>query len=627
MSEAIPSTYRQPRAQDLTEGARRAVLIRRARALRSQGLTWQRAGEVLAVPHATLFQWAARVAELPDHELTAEACAPRHFASGRTSDHGLTDADAQVIRALRAQNNLNWRAGSLPIAIQEAIRRGQLSDATVQLVRSRMEAGLSPLPRSLSRSLRISETTTVALRSPRNAWLDYVSSEGSLMLTVDEATGQQRMVQPGEWWTMDDGSVNLVCCVSGLERPGDKCWEKFKVCIGRFQFLLVVDHRSYFIPGFSFTARPRDSYRAEDLTATMHTVFLEHGVPRAMVLEHGVSAAKLVTHTLQQLGVQIKRAQSPHQKVVEMVFNHLWTRLSYLNGQVGRFRGEEEAMAKVVEACRSGARDPRLLFPSLTDVLTAIRQVIADWNAHRVQSDQYGSWVPAEFWAAESSKWLTRIAPCDGWKFAPVVTDPLTIRGAHVQHSVPLLPGLSTQFSFGADWMAEFHGEKVRLWFNPLAPECEAAVTLAQDVGDRRAGDLLGMAAQFNAFARHTRRAMGYGLDPDIGQAEALAHSRALRRSVQAVRHDGRTAASAVEVRRADGTRASVTIDGTGTPAADTTAPTPEPAVRDAQLVRATESTTPNRTRATPTAPFSRRRLMEDPAILAEAEDTTVSAG
>lgn len=613
------TTHRGPRHEDLIEGARRSAVVLRARRLFGEHVPLRVAAKKLGEAPATLWKWCEQVRDLPDAAVSAETCAPGHYRSGRRPAQILSDEGVEAVRKFKLLSNLNWKAGSTPIAIQEAVRRGELSAADAALIAGRTAAGLPPLPRSQSRKLFINETTTRALRSPRNAWLDYCSADGSLMLTVDETTGEERYVQPGEWLTLDDGSINLVCVVGGMERPGDKCWENFGVVIGRFQFLLCVDHRSYFIPGFGFTARPRDSYRAEDLTATLQTVFTEHGVPKAMILEHGVSAANLVTRTLNAVGCQIQRASSPHQKVVELVFNHLWTRLSYLPGQVGRFRGEEEETAKVVQAVRSGARDPRPLFPALPDVLAAIRQVIADWNAHRVQSDRYGSWVPQEFWNTHSSTQLRRIRTEDAWMFSPVITDPLSVRGARVQTSVPIMPGFSTQFSFGADWLAEFHGAKVHLHFNPFAAECDAMVVLAQPWGDRRMGEPLGKAVQFDRLARRTRRVMGYGLDPDIGQTEAAAHSRALRRSVQAVTGDGKVGAAVVETRNAAGE--TVQRSEISTKREDATV---EPSGDTGQLEERRSRTTPtpavekSTRREEPEMSLSRRRMMEEEEALQE---------
>ena len=136
------------------------------------------------------------------------------------------------------------------------------------MLQQRTRDGKRLLTDGMRRQIEVTETEVRAQRTPREAWLRFVQSPGSLQITVDEETGEERMFRPGEAWTMDDGTINFICCVP-LERPGDKCWERFGVMVGRFQFILLADHRSYFIPGFSYTARPRGSYRAEDLTSTV----------------------------------------------------------------------------------------------------------------------------------------------------------------------------------------------------------------------------------------------------------------------------------------------------------------------------------------------------------------------
>ncbi len=205
---------------------------------------------------------------------------------------------------------------------------------------------------------------------------------------------------------------------------------------------------------------------------------------------------------------------------------------------------------------------------------------------------------------------LRRIRTEDAWMFSPVITDPLSVRGARVQTSVPIMPGFSTQFSFGADWLAEFHGAKVHLHFNPFASECDAMVVLAQPWGDRRMGEPLGKAIQFDRLARRTRRVMGYGLDPDIGQTEAAAHSRALRRSVQAVTGDGKVGAAVVETRNAAGE--TVQRAEIATQRVEATAESSE--VKTAR--REESATPPPAQRAEPEISFSRRRMMEEEETL-----------
>lgn len=411
---------------------------------------------------------------------------------------------------------------------------------------ARESQGKTLLPERLMRQIPSTAPIMRAIRSPRDAWLRYIESPGSLMLTVDE-DGVERFLEPGEWWTIDDGTINFVCTVP-LARPGDKCWDKFQVIAGRFQFLLVVDHRSYCITGFSYTARPRSSYRAEDLNATMHTAFAEHGRPRVMVLEKGISAADAVTDALNLLGVQILRAASPHQKVVEGVFNKLWTRLSLERGQVGRYRGEEQEVNNLLTSCRQGHTDPRKHFLPLADVLRALRAAIAEHNS-QVVSGRYGRWIPAEYFAAAAKKNLRPLEADSAWIFSPVISDPLKVRSACIKTSVPLLPGFSQSFAFASPELHRWYGARVKLYFNPLAPDCVARIVLAEPWRGQREGTLLCTAPQIDRQARYTRRLLEYGADPDIGKLAARQNALALNRHSQAVRPDRAEVAPVIETR------------------------------------------------------------------------------
>jgi hypothetical protein len=546
------------REEDLRTGQRRLALAQSAwRMVYEEGITQRAAAQRCFVKEKQVCLWFAILRTTP--QPTAADFAPRRVNSGRKPALRLSATEVRAARAIKLQTNRTATSGSTPEALRVAARRGDLRPEVVDLLASREAAGQSPLPESAMRQLHISESVTRAHRQPREAWLDYVTSPGSLQLMVDAETGEERMIRPGEVWTIDDGSINLVCCVPGLERPGDACWDRWGVCVGRFQFLLVVDHRTRFVVGWSFTARPRDSYRAEDITATLGNCVQEHGAPRTLVLEHGVSAARLVTEMADALGVQIQRASSPHQKVVESVFNRLWTKLSLLPGQVGRYRGEEEEAGKLVQRIRGGAVDPRGKLLDLPAVLAAIREAVEEHNRQWVGSERYGRWIPAEFWASKAEESLRKVSPEDAWMFSPRITEPLRVRGFRIETTVPLLPGASTKFVFGAEWLGQFAGRRVKIAFNPFAPDVEATAILAENVGDRKAGQVLGKLQQIDRFARFTRRALGYGIDPDIGRSATAAHAQALRRHVAATRPDGRSGVQTHEIRDRNGLVAQAT--------------------------------------------------------------------
>lgn len=542
----IENCQRTPRLEHLAEGAKRLAVVLQCRALLAAGKPWRVIGDEIAVDWQAARRWVKQVAGVADADLTAEMLAKKTYTLGAKPKLAFTDQEAATVKALVLETNRTAQAGSTPEALRRATKLEVLRPEISEFVISRMAAGKSPLTPSMRDQVRVAASIVASERGPRNAWLDMVQSPGSLMLTVDDKTGEERYIRPGEKFTIDDGTINFACCVA-LENPGNKCFDKFGVMVGRFQFLLVVDHRTRMVLGFSYTARPRSSYRAEDLTACMQNVFAEHGVPQAMILEKGISASNTITRTLDLLGVKIERASSPHQKVVEIVFNNLWTRLSGMPGQVGRFRGEEEEMNRVLTSCQNGGTDPRTVFPSLPDVLKALREVIAEYNAHTIVSPQYGQWIPRDWYAKDAR--TRRLPACDAWMFAPVATDPLTVRGFLVRKTVNMMPGLSLCFDFSADWLHEYNGVLVTLHFNPFAPDCEAVIVLAQDFNGERRGTVLGSAAQINRTTRYGRRTFGYGADPDIGLAQVKQNAQALRRSSVAIKTDGQVGAQTHEAR------------------------------------------------------------------------------
>jgi len=532
-------------ADDIITATKRKAALEAFRTLRKASVPNKKAARKVGVPYMTLYWWGkAFDARGFDGLLPGKS-------TGRKPKLKLTPQEVSATKAIVLQTNRTFRSGSNPEALRVAIKRGLLHPDTVAMLNERAMIG-APVTDVIRNQLRISEVVTRASRAPRETWVEEVQSPGSLYLTRDQVTGEEREIEPGERGTMDDGTVNFVGCVP-FNLPGNKCSEKFGVMVGRFQVILPVDHRSHFIPGYNHTSRPRSSYRAEDLTATLHTIFVEHGYWEEMTLEKGISASKLLTDTLRRLGIRIVRANSPHEKVVEGVFNKLWTKLSLQPGQVGRYQGEEEKINALILSCRAGATDPRKYFPMLADILKALKEAITEHNEQLIISRQYGRWIPREMFERMASKRMRKLEPEQAWLFSPVITDPLTVRGCKVRKSVCLVEGSSEVFDFSAPWMHDYAGALVKLYFNPFAPDCIAMVELAQDFAGQRAGKILGHAEQINWMTRFRRRAMGYGEDPDIGRDATARNAQALRRSVVAIRTDGTVGAQTHEARNGVG--------------------------------------------------------------------------
>jgi hypothetical protein len=520
-------------------------------------LNWKAIKKATGVSSVEFCRWKCRLSFLeltlqsPRSELVAALA--KSSPPGRKPKYALTETEASKVQAHNLQSNRTATAGSPQEALKHAMKRGEIGESLRRHLQQREADGKPLLTAAMLRQVRIGEMEVRTDRTPRGAWLQYVTSPGSLQLTIDEATGEERMYQPGEAWTIDDGTINFVCCVP-LEKPGDKCWDKYGCMVGRFQFIVIADHRSYFIPGFSYTARPRGSYRAEDLTSTIHIAARQHGIPKKMFLEHGVSASRLVHETLTRAGIQIKHVKSPHQKVVESLFNKLWTKLSFLPGQVGRHMGDDEETTKLMMSCRGGYTDPRKHFLMLDDVVKALRDAIEDHNGSWINGSRYGRWMPREFWSAKAPAILRPLDVNSEWMFSPVIAAGkppmigLAVNGFRVKTTVPLMEGMSQVFHFGADWLQAFHGARVKLFFNPFV-DAPAKVVLAADFQGTKADTVLGDAEMIDRQARFNLRKLGYGAFPDIGLAAARSHAQALRRAVVAIRPDGKTGVVSLENR------------------------------------------------------------------------------
>ena len=554
----MPTAAREARAlptqDEIKVATDRKNVVETWRELKRGGRSNKQAARLCGHPYMTIYWWEKAYG--PNNNF--DALLPKNGNSGRKrkAAHALNSEELAAVRANKLLNNRDRNSGSTTLAILKTIEQGGLRPAIAAELLRREAAGMSIVTEAVRNELHIPEIFTRSFRNPREEWLRFNSAPGSLMMTRDEVTGESRLIQPGEAQTIDDGTKNFVCTVH-MERPGDKCWEKFGVVVGRWQILVHVDHRTYTILGVNHTARPKGQYRAEDLQASLHIGFKQHGRPRIVFLEKGISASDLLHHTLDMAGVKYKHVASPHQKVVEFVFNALWSRLSFLPGQVGRTRGEEGDVNAILESCKRGATDPRNYFLPLETVLRELRKVCEEWNAHLVQSDQYGKWVPQEFFKAEAHKHMRELHPQEEWIFSPTVADNngegYLVRKQSITTSYLVMPGYSWVFDFEAPWLQEYFGARVRLHYNAFEPECPAMLVLQQDFHGERAGTVLGQAEQINWLTRHSRRLFGIEETEDIGLIRTRMNAQAMRRNVFAIRPDGKPGVQSHEARNGAG--------------------------------------------------------------------------
>lgn len=564
-----------PRAQALAEAHRRARLVGLYEALLATGLLPALAAKRLVTmgercSRASLDRWRAALA-LRGIEGLIDG---RRQSGRRPSALRLTDREAAVVRArVLGTTNRTSDSGSIPEALRQAARRGELRPELVAEWQERERDGRG-VSAALRRQLGVAPAAVRQLRGPTDAGLDFLCAPGSLMWIDDELTGERRFVRAGDVLEADDATVNFYVCVP-WEPAGCACSENWGVKVARFQWLVAIDRGSRFVPGWSYTMRPRSSYRAEDVIALFHGLFRQHGVWQRLCLERGVWESNRVEHLIESLGRTRLTAYTPHQKpYIEGLFSLMWTKLGSLAGQVGRHRGEEERVCAIVESCRRGATDPRLHFPMLADVLEALRRVTEERNAQPIHSQQYGTWVPQERWMAQAAeaRAARRLRPLPSetaWMFSPEARE-WKVSGGLVGGSIQIMEGLSVKFEFAAEWLPGFDGVRVVAHFDPSAPQAEATLVLAENARDLPAGTVLGTAFQVNETASYARQVLGWGVDDrDAGRQMRLRQAAAMRREVRTILPGGQSGLSLTELRDGVGRQISVERPGDGAASPD----------------------------------------------------------
>ena len=357
------------------------------------------------------------------------------------------------------------------------------------------------------------------------------------MWVLDSETAERNFVRSGDIIECDDATINFPCVIPWPMR-GCPCSEKFEVKVARFQWLVAIDVASRKVLAFTYTARPRSSYRTEDVLSLMICVARQHGIPRAWRLEQGVWASRRVIDATKLMGAARIAVHSPHSKpFIEGLFNKLWTKLSvhFPDASVGRFRGEGEEANRLLTACQNGQQDPRNFFPRLEDAIAAFHAVIDEHDASEIKSDNYGRWTPNERWTRDTeARPLKSLHPETEWLFSPCMRTWL-VRGNTIGGKVPLFPGQSVPFQFQSPDLFKFHGAHVTAYFDPADFQCKATLVLAKPWQNHRAGEVIGTAPQANLTTSYIRLAMGWGDNPDDGRAALRAAHSALRREVRGI--------------------------------------------------------------------------------------------
>jgi hypothetical protein len=203
--------------------------------------------------------------------------------------------------------------------------------------------------------------------------------------------------------------------------------------------------------------------------------------PDWTILERGIWEADRVTALCRAADVGIARSYAPRQKLIEGVFNRLWTILSAMPGQIGRYRGEMERENKLLAAAQAGSLDPRGVFVDLTVAMAAIEQAIGFHVRTPLESRQYGKWIPEQRWREDlAAHPRASLDPSLAYLWAPEVRT-WTVRRACVGGMVEQPLGVSLPAHWWAPELLDCEGRKVTAHFDPWEQNAPATLTLTED--------------------------------------------------------------------------------------------------------------------------------------------------
>jgi hypothetical protein len=538
--DAAPSALLLSESQSLRY-AERVSLWEAYEKLAAQGLSQVDAARQLSVSNTKLSRMAKAVAAYG-----LDGLKDKYHNCGRDSKITLTEAELQTLAALYLKTNRTKDDGSMQAACKVFALDPQTREEVRTGILSALEKGR--LPRWAIRACkRITREHFAAKRNPSSLASNHFSGRRGAF--ASDKRERRRAVES------DDGTLNFVATIP-WPHGGDPCSDKYGVKLGRWQFLPALEAGwSNFYLGYALVARPQSVYTQEDIRAMIKMVVKAHGLPDAFRFERGTWESNSVVDLLKRLGVDLQTVWQSNQKpYVEGGFSPLWTYLSLIDGQVGRFRGEMEKENLLIEKVRAGRLDPRGVFPDLQRCTKALDGALAMRNSDRISSPIYGAWIPEVRYRDHKAERPWRAMPAElEYLFAPLVKEWTVAKGT-VGNAVTLADGIKAPFYFSHDDLWRMNGEKVRVYFDP-AGESATIVSLTNHAGFVP-GDIVCEAALLGEIPHFTRAAMGWAdpVDPSaIRPPSNRKPMSAIRREVRALDSGGKVKATFSEERDGNG--------------------------------------------------------------------------
>lgn len=377
-------------------------------------------------------------------------------SAGRPPLAELTHDHLQTIRALYLKTNHNRKEGSIQLAW---VRFCENYSEFSHLVDAHMPA--TTIPTQVVEACR----TAKALVGPNRGSKKRMLHEAAHVPGTMRRHRDGRRLYAGERASADDATRNIACYIP-WPWGGCPCSDKFGVRLGRWQTLIVHDDASSYPPVISSVFRWKESYRAADVASLIYRTETEVLQFDNWSIEGGVWQAK---QSLAVLGNRwISAKGRPNQKLVENYIGNLWRIMDGLKGDVGRHRGEIARNSQLYIACRSGKQDPRKHFMSLDEGQQTLYQAVDYLAEKRMKSAHYGTWIPKARWESDLEQ-FPRKPRTDSADFLilPEIATRVVRKGA-IEVTAPGPMGCPMIWTFMSDWLWNYEGRRVTVYFDPL---------------------------------------------------------------------------------------------------------------------------------------------------------------
>jgi transposase len=469
---------------EIREHAERLAFSTRLRELRAEGLSLSAIAAACNSSIASVHRWLQRREEFDAG--TARALL-KGKSTGRTPLVVPTENEAASLRRIYVQTNRTRDDGSKTMAARLYAARSADCSEDLRAAILKPRASKHTLTTVIRRAMDVPESVRAYHRNPKDACMNFFHATRGMSYLEN---GQERPLRSGMAYELDDGSINLVCTIPWIH-GGCRCSDKWGVKVGRFQLLAAIDIKSRFRPGFQFVMRPLQSYRAADVRGFI-THLCRTATPRWLRLERGSWEANEVELATRLLGIEVVHVFTSNGKpYIEGSFSPLWTALSTMPGQIGRFRGEMREENLALQACQEGRRDPRRLFPTYEEAVHAIEQAMQFLNTEPVESKKFGKWVPQERWNADFQDFpRPAIDASMEWVMSREIKT-WTVRKGQIGGQVPGAAGVKIPFAWHHEELLWHEGRKVQVFFDPMIEGSPATLVATEAVGPHKAGQVI----------------------------------------------------------------------------------------------------------------------------------------